>query len=181
MQNMTIHSFIMKNFASENQMLKVFKVSIIFVFLNISCTTMKNKSNEQNDQVFTSKLSVLDNDLELFAKKHHTQVTSPKTTYYPPLKDSVESSLENREISWMDGDIAKAILIQPHQMPSGRKSDAWDFLILAWIKDAHTFEKPHRMFFLLKNAGIDTLRLNIEKLLSETEQKLNSIQLDDLQ
>ena len=133
---------------------------------------------EQSGETFKGKLSVLDDALERFAKKHHTQVAAPKSTYYPPVENS--DSLENREISWMDGPIAKAILIQPHQTATERKSDAWDFCILAWIKDAQTWEKPHLRFLLLRNAGINTLTSKIEDLLSQAEQKLNDIKPEDI-
>jgi hypothetical protein len=151
-------------------------VLIILTFSNSSCTSTNAQSIEQKRDTFTDKLSILDSVLDRFAKSHQTQVLFAKNIYYPP----VEFSLENREISWMDGPIAKAILIRPHTTNLGPKSDSWDFYIIAWIMDATTPEKPFREYYILRNAGIDTLKSKIEDLLSQADQRLKDIKLEDL-
>ena len=149
---------------------------IILTFSNISCKPTNIQNMEQKRDTFTGKLSILDSALDKFAKSHQTKVLYPKTKYYPP----VEISLEEREVSWINVSIAKAVIIKPYTTNLGPKSDAWDFYILAWIIDASTLEKPFREFCLLKNADINTLKSKIEDLLSQAEQKLKDIKLEDL-
>jgi hypothetical protein len=151
-------------------------VIIIFTFIKSSCTTTSAQSMKQKVDTFTGKLSILDSVLDSFAKTHQTEVLFTKSTYYPP----VEISLENREISWIHGPIAKAILIRPYSTNLGPVPDAWDFQIIAWIIEAPTQEKPFREFYLLRNAGIETLKIRIEDLLNQAEQKLKEIKLEDL-
>jgi hypothetical protein len=146
------------------------------VCCSISSKTINTHNMEQKGIKFTGKLNILDSALDRFAKSHQTQINSPNIEYYPPIK----FKLENREISWMDGSIAKAVLIKPHQNSQEVQPDAWDFLVLAWIKDSPTQEKPFHEFYLLKNASIDTLKSKIEDLLSQAEQKLKDIKLEDL-
>ena len=137
------------------------------------CTTVKD--HEVKDPP-PGKLSVIDRELEQFAKNHNTRVISPLITYDP----KVEDSLENRMVEWIEGNIGKAVLIQPHTDHKGAKRHAWDVSNIAWIIDAPSFQKPFWQRFLLENAGIDTLKKNIDQLLSQSEQNLRSIKKEDL-
>ena len=137
---------------------------------------MTRHNTEQNREALTGQLKILDDKLEGFAKKYNTQVTSPKITYYP----QVEDSLESRQIEWVDDNIGKALMIQPHQKSSGISSKTWDVYNLAWLINAPTWEKPFCRYDLLKNAELTTLERNIDQLLSQSEQKLGSIKIEDL-
>lgn len=149
---------------------------IVMICCNISFNTINIQNMEQKGITFSGKLNVLDSALDRFANKHQTQVKSPNIEYYPP----VNVVVENRHINWKDGSIEKAIVIVPHQTPQEVKSDAWDFIVLAWVPDAPSREKPFRESYLLKNADIDTLKSKIEDLLSQAEQQLKDIKLEDL-
>ena len=145
---------------------------------------MENHNKEQNIEGFKGNLSALDDKLECFAKKYHTSLTSPDLKYFVDKNDTASefrssNSLKNRQIEWIDGDIAKAVVIQPHLSSPGHKSDAWDFFILAWLYNAPSFEKPFWQQCLLKNASIQTLERNIDQLLSQSEDKLSKIKVED--
>jgi hypothetical protein len=131
---------------------------------------------DRDRESFETKLSILDSALDSFAKNHQTQVESPDLITNPP----VEFSTETRNIIWMDGPIAKGVVITPHQTPRDIKADAWDFCILAWIKDYPAWEKPFREFRILKNAGITTLSSKIEDLLRQADQILIDLKFEDL-
>lgn len=127
------------------------------------------------------KLNALDDKLERFAKKHNTSVRSPNSTYYNSANNApVYNSLENREISWIDGSIAKAITVMPYSTNSGFSPNTWDVCTLAWFYDSPIFEKPHWVLYLLKNADIKTLEQNIDQLLMQAEEKLANIKPADL-
>jgi hypothetical protein len=155
---------------------------ILIILIAVSCTTMKNGKTEQKKEPFTGKLSVLDNKLENFAKKYNTIVRSPKGSYYTSTGDNSVNpdSLEYREASWVDGAIAKAILIQPHVDTAGIKLNTWDVCNLAWIIHAPTFEKPFCTYYLLKNADISILERNIDQLLSQSDENLRHVKVEDL-
>jgi hypothetical protein len=155
---------------------------ILIILIAVSCTTMKNGKTEQKKELFTGKLSVLDNKLENFAKKYNTIVRSPKGSYYTSTGDNSVNpdSLEYREVSWVDGAIAKAILIQPHVDTAGIKLNTWDVCNLAWIIHAPTFEKPFCTYYLLKNADISILERNIDQLLSQSDENLRHVKVEDL-
>lgn len=176
----------MNIFGSKYHLLKKISCDIaagsgLVIFFIISCTTIKSGKVEQKEISQGDKLSSLDDKLKCFAMKHNTPVRSSKPAYYNSMGNPPDyDSLENREVSWIDDSIAKAIFILPYSTNSGVSPNTWNFHVVAWLFYAPSFEKPHWTFYLLKNANIKTLEQNIDKLLIQSEEKLNNVKIDDL-
>ena len=134
------------------------------------------EGNIQQKELPAGKLSIIDDKLEQFAKRHNTHVTSPEKNYYPAVKDS----MENRLIEWGDSIIRKAIVINPHQDTSGFDPNSWDVTNIAWAPHAPSYNKPFWERTLVKKATAKSLEMKIDELLSQSEENLKNLKLEDL-
>ena len=73
----------------------------------------------------------IDIKLQHFAAKYNAEIHSTGFWIYGIPDDKIEA----RRISWKDGSIGKAILIEPRFITEDINTALWDFCILAWLND----------------------------------------------
>jgi hypothetical protein len=151
-------------------------VIVSLALFSSSCAVMKNQDIHNDSLHPKSKLDIISKELQSFAEKHKTIVRIPVTgsTLHK------EPPPNQREVSWMDASIAKAVLIVHFESIEGKDPDAWNIILLAWLRDAKTFEKPMWTKEIATRITLDSLKNNIHGFLNKADDILAKIKIEDL-
>ena len=90
------------------------------------------------------------------------------------------AGFEERRIDWLDGEINKAIIIQPTFESTGVNSSIWNFYAVAWIKINNVANKPgwKKEFVIKENFRV--IETEIDKLLIEAVKNLKAIKIEEV-
>lgn len=87
---------------------------------------------------------------------------------------------EERRIDWKDGEIHKAIIIQPTFEGFTINSEIWNLYNIAWINDFSKNPRPTWENYLVKKKPFIVIEKNIDELLSKSKNDLIRIKEADL-
>jgi hypothetical protein len=155
------------------------KLLTLSIFIFIGC---RNNSQTHTHPKQGNVFLKIEDKLNAIAKSHGTTV---ETTGGGSSFDEIivpKEKIQFRKIIWIDGNIGKAIIINPNFQNRNIDTPDWDFVILAWQQDGGSKEKG-RPFWekrLLQKVNFVTIEKNIDQLLQQAIEKLSSVKKTDL-
>ena len=121
------------------------------------------------------RFNKIDDKLRNVADKLNAKLTKDRPEYPQALR-----TFEERRIDWREGNIFKAIIIQPNFEEKGVNSTIWNFINIAWYDDGQSFQRPQWINILIDKGDFRVIESNIDSLLSQSEEKLKEIGMQDL-
>ncbi len=121
-----------------------------------------------------SRFKNIDEKLEKLSTKLGAKLSKDRPRYPKALR-----TFEERRIDWKEGDIFKAIIIQPTFEDNGVNQEIWNLINIAW-SDFNKGHRPQWMTNLVDKERFETIENNIDSLLTKSENNLVSIGKDDL-
>lgn len=121
------------------------------------------------------RFTKIDDKLENVAEKLNAKLTKDRPEYPEALR-----TFEERRIDWREGNIFKAIIIQPNFEEKGVNSTIWNFINIAWYDDGRSFERPQWINILADKTDFRVIEENIDSLLSQSEMGLKEIGIQHL-
>lgn len=91
-----------------------------------------------------------------------------------------KAEFEERRIDWVEGEIRKAIIIQPTFLMGEVNQGIWNFINIAWYDDPHSVHRLRWKKTLISRQAFEQIESRIVDLLSESEHNLSPISLEDL-
>jgi hypothetical protein len=122
-----------------------------------------------------SKFKNIDNKLNTLAIKLNASLSKVRPGYPEGLM-----TFEERRIDWRDGEIRKAIIIQPTFEATGVNSSIWNFINIAWTEKNGLAVKPGWIKTLIDKSDFKEIEENIDNLLFTSEENLKNIRIEDL-
>ncbi len=122
-----------------------------------------------------SRFQNIDAKLNQLATRLNARLTKDRPGYPEVLR-----TFEERRIDWIDGQIKKAIIIQPVFESRGVNSALWNFFIIAWVEKNGVPKLPAWERTLIAESDFQTIKDSIDDLLIVSENKLKRIQIEDL-
>jgi hypothetical protein len=116
----------------------------------------------------------IDDKLHRFAEKINGTLVKDRSS------SPITLTFEERRIDWREGDIRKAIIIQPNFEITGVNSSIWNFINIAWIEKNGLAVKPGWVKELVNKEDFQNIEERIDELLSQSEKNLSGITIDDL-
>lgn len=138
-------------------------------------TYRKNKRRNFPIRHAMSRFKQIDISLSEYANRLHARLTKDRPGYPEALR-----TFEERRIDWQEGNIHKAIIIQPNFEHTGVNSNIWNFINLAWSDDGHSTHRPRWIKMLVDQDKFEIIETNIVELLNKSEENLKQIGIDDL-
>ena len=130
-----------------------------------------------------SKFKLIDKKLKNFAAVLNAKLAKDGSGFSIDGVPVPGEFVEGRRIIWVDGQIGKAIIINPtfFDIPD-LSSPAWDFFNVAWLEHGSSAlnEKPFWTKYLLKRGEFDVIEKNIDQLLNTSKENLEAIRREDL-
>ena len=130
-----------------------------------------------------SKFKLIDKKLKNFAAVLKAKLAKDGSGFSIDGVPVPSEFVEGRRIIWVDGQIGKAIIINPNFFDiADFSSPAWDFFNIAWLEHGSSAlkEKPFWTKYLVKKAEFDVIEKNIDKLLNTSKENLGAIKIGDL-
>lgn len=90
------------------------------------------------------------------------------------------AGFEERRIDWVDGEINKAIIIQPTFEDVSVNSSIWNFYNIAWIKINAIALKPGWRKKLVVKKEFNEIETQIDQLLLDSVKNLKAIEIEDV-
>lgn len=122
-----------------------------------------------------SKFKNIDVQLLEFCSKIGGRLTKDRPGYPEMLR-----TFEERRIDWVDGDISKAIIIQPTFEATGVNGLIWNVVNVAWRKCDRTGHIYKWTNYLLRRVNFETIEMQIDSILSQSMLKLDNVDKSDL-
>lgn len=122
-----------------------------------------------------SKFENIDVQLLGFCSKIDGKLTKDRPGYPEMLR-----TFEERRIDWVDGDVSKAIIIQPTFEATGVNVLIWNVVNVAWRKCDRTGPIDKWTNYLKRRVDFETIEMQIDAILSQSMRKLNEIDKSDL-
>lgn len=117
----------------------------------------------------------MDDKLAALAAKLNAKLTKDR----PWMPESFRT-FEERRIDWQDGELLKAIIIQPTFQDKGVNQEIWNFINLAWWPESHPGAMYQWREVLVYESPFEVIEDNIDRSLEESEQNLRNIRMGDL-
>ncbi len=117
----------------------------------------------------------IDHKLTNLANRLNATLTKDRPEYPEILR-----TFEERRIDWRDGNIFKAIIIQPIFGMDEVDSTIWNFINTAWFDDGHSIERPQWINILAEKTDFQIIEENIDNLLSKSVNNLKAIEMRHL-
>lgn len=122
-----------------------------------------------------SKFNNIDEKLEKLAAKLGAMLIKDRPDYPQALR-----TFEERRIDWVDGNIFKAIIIQPTFESTGVNQNIWNLINIAWYDDGKSVHRLQWYRDQVKNQKFEIIEVSIDELLDESEKTLANISFGDL-
>ena len=122
-----------------------------------------------------NRFELIDEKLSKLANKLNAKLTKDRSGFPEAL-----ITFEERRIDWNDGEISKAIIIQPTFEATGVNSAIWNFINIAWYDDADSAKRLKWIEKLVDKCEFEVIEKQIDDLLSKSEENLKKIRMDDL-
>jgi hypothetical protein len=122
-----------------------------------------------------SRFDNIDSKLISFASKLNATFKKDRPGYPEALR-----TFEERRIDWVEGQIRKAIIIQPTFEASGVNSSIWNLINLAWVERNGIPVLPAWKVVLIEKSDFRKIEDNIDELLIQSESNLKKIEIDDV-
>jgi hypothetical protein len=122
-----------------------------------------------------SRFKNIDDKLAALATKLNAQLTKDRPGYPEVLR-----TFEERRIDWRDGEMLKAIIIQPTFEHKGVDQEIWNFIGLAWWPESDPGAMYQWREILVDKLPFEVIENNIDSLLTVSEENLLNIRMEDL-
>ena len=116
----------------------------------------------------------IDNHLHLLAGKLNAKLSKDR-----PGAPQALRTFEERRIDWEEGQIHKAIIIQPTFKATGVDCSLWSVINIAWHDTALGKRIKWRRHLVYEDK-FEVIESSVVQLLSESENNLRNIRLEDL-
>ena len=123
-----------------------------------------------------SKFKSIDKKIKQVAEELNARLSIDRPNYAHPLR-----TFEERRIDWIDGEVNKAIIIQPHFSSTGLDSSKWYLMNVAWIKKKGIAQKPGWRKTLVDKEDFKEIESRIDELLDKSVSNLRSVSITDVQ
>jgi hypothetical protein len=112
----------------------------------------------------------IDSRLVELSMRLNAKLTKDRPEYPEALR-----TFEERRIDWMDGEVNKAIIIQPNFEVTGVNSKIWNFILLAWHDDGQSLHRAQWIKILVEKKKFEIIENDIDNLFRISEATLTKI------